>query len=117
MRPDELYLRDIVLAAADIIEFLDEYDVTRFVRDRVMRRAILQALSEVGEAARHVSEELKQRYPDVPWDDARAFRNFAVHQYFSIQWDIVWDTATTNIPDIHTQVMAIIAAEFPEETP
>ena len=116
MRPDELYLYDMLRAADDIITFLEEFNLTRFVRDRVMRRAVLQALTEIGEAASHISEDLRQRYPDVPWDDARAFRNFAVHQYFAIYWNIVWETATVNIPDLHPQIRTILASEFPDMT-
>lgn len=115
MRSDELYLRDIVRAANDVVGFLVGYDLDRFVSDHVMRRAILQALTEIGEAATHVSTEVKQQHPHLPWDDARSFRNFAVHQYFAIDWQIVWDTATVNVPTLLPQVEAIIAAEFPEE--
>ncbi len=104
----------MLLAAIDVAEFLDDYDRERFLQDRVMRRAILQALTEIGEAANRVSDELKQHYPDAPWDDARAFRNFAVHQYFAIQWSIVWNTAKVNVSELRPQIAAILEAEFPE---
>lgn len=96
MRSDELYLRDMLFTINDITAFLEGYDRDRFLEDRVMRRAILQALTEIGEAANHVSTELKNRYPDVPWDDARAFRNFVIHQYFAIVW------ALSEIPPLST---------------
>lgn len=114
MRSDELYLRDMLLAINDIVDFLDGYDRARFLEDRVMRRAILQALTEIGEAANHVSDEMKRRYPDVPWDDARAFRNFAIHQYFAIVWGVVWETATLNIAELRPQIEEVVATEFPE---
>ncbi|MEZ4521287.1 MAG: HepT-like ribonuclease domain-containing protein [Thermomicrobiales bacterium] len=112
MRSDELYIRDISEACRDIRAFLSEYDFARFSTDRVMQRAILQALTEIGEAANQVSPELKGRYPEIPWDDARAFRNFAVHRYFAVVWSIVWNTATHNIVELHPQIEELIAAEF-----
>lgn len=74
----------------------------------------MQALTEIGEAANHVSEELKDRYPSLPWNDTRAFRNFAVHQYFAIEWGIVWSTATVNVSELRQQIEAVLAAEFPD---
>lgn len=61
MRSDELYLRDVLLAASEIAEFLSGYDRAQFLQDRVMQRAVLQALTEIGEAANHVSDQLKSR--------------------------------------------------------
>jgi len=40
-------------------------------------------------------------------------RNIAIHQYFGISWDIVWDTATQDVPVLRDQVAAILAAEYP----
>jgi uncharacterized protein with HEPN domain len=114
MRSDELYLRDMLVAANDIAAFLAQYDLQLFLQDRVMQRAVLQAPSEIGEAANHVSDELKSRYSQVPWDDARAFRNFAIHQYFAIEWGIVWRTATANVSELQPQITALLAAEFPD---
>lgn len=116
MRNDELYLRDMLIAMHDISEFLADYDIRRFINDRVMRRAVLQAPTEIGEAANHVSSDVKDRYPEVPWDEARAFRNFAVHQHFAIDWEVVWATATSNIVELQPQIEDIIANEYSEES-
>jgi uncharacterized protein with HEPN domain len=42
-------------------------------------------------------------------------RNIAVHRYFGINWEIVWDTATQGVPVLHEQIAAILAAEFPDD--
>jgi uncharacterized protein with HEPN domain len=114
MRSDELYVRDMLNVAGDVIAFLAGYNRERFLGDRVMQRAILQALTELGEAANHVSPDLKGRYLEVPWDDARAFRNFAIHQYFAVSWEIVWDTATVDVVQLQPLVATMVAAEFPD---
>ncbi|HAX24281.1 MAG TPA: DUF86 domain-containing protein [Chloroflexi bacterium] len=111
MRRDELLLRDILQAADMISEFLDGIDRSRFLNDRLIQSAVLQQLTIIGEAASRVSQTLREDYPKVPWDDARATRNFVAHQYFSIDWWIVWDTATQNIPEIRPLIAAIIEAE------
>ena len=50
----------------------------------------------------------------VPWAKIVAFRNFVVHEYFGLDWPIVWDTATILVPDLRTQITAILQVEFPE---
>lgn len=114
MRSDELYLHDILIACHDIADFVEGQDFEEFVNNRMMRRAIMQALTEIGEASARVSIELKDRYPDAAWDDARAFRNFAVHQYFAIVWETVWRTATVDVNEFQGQIEAIVETDFPE---
>lgn len=117
MRRDELLLHDIIRAADTISEFLEGIDGDRFLNDRLIQSAVLQQLTVVGEAASRISPALRNRYPTIPWDDARAFRNFAVHQYFSIDWGIVWVTATTNIPELRPMIIGAIEAETTRDEP
>lgn len=80
-----------------------------------VRAAVLHELTVVGEAAARVSEELRSRRAGVPWRKIVAFRNFVVHQYFGLGWDIVWETAKSLVPGLREQITAIMVAEFPEE--
>ncbi len=58
--------------------------------------------------------EFRSRHPGVPWTKIVAFRNFVVHEYFGLDWAIVWQTATDSVPELRRQVSRIIAAEFPD---
>ncbi|WP_168214147.1 HepT-like ribonuclease domain-containing protein [Prauserella flavalba] len=68
----------------------------------------------IGEIAGAVSPELRDRYPDVPWRRMRGFRNIAVHQYFAIDWAVVWRIATEDVPKLEAQAMSILRGEFPD---
>lgn len=115
MPPDHLYVSDIVAAADIIARRLHGYDADEFLADDVMQDAVLRQMIVIGEAVAHVSAELQARYPGVPWARIKAFRNFAVHRYRSVDWQRVWDTATMNVPELREQLAAILMAEFPEE--
>lgn len=115
MRADRLYLADIITAADAIARYLVGFDRDRFLADEVMQDAVLRRLIVIGEAASRVSSELRDRYEAIGWGDARDFRNFAVHGYFSIQWSIVWETAISDVPSLRDAVAAVHASEFPEE--
>jgi uncharacterized protein with HEPN domain len=49
----------------------------------------------------------------VPWQDLRAFRNLAVHDYFAVEWPLVWAIARREVPELRRQVRAILAADYP----
>jgi uncharacterized protein with HEPN domain len=111
MRPDALFLNDIVEAADAIERLLAGFSYERFVADERTRGAVVYQLIIVGEAATRISEPLIRRYPAVPWRDARMMRNFIAHTYFDVDWQIVWDTATRDVPAMRAQVVEIIALE------
>ena len=66
MRREELYLRDIVEAAGHIAVFIAGLDFARFEESELVRSAVAQKLSIIGEAAARISDDLKSRYPELP---------------------------------------------------
>ena len=74
---------------------------------------MLQKLTTIGEAASKLAPEFTGRYPQVPWRDIVAFRNIAVHEYFAVEWSIVWVAATEDTPSLRDQIETILALEFP----
>ena len=87
-------------------------DFNEFEQNEMMHSAVLQKLTVIGEAAARLSKEFTNRYPDIPWVDIIGFRNIAVHEYFSVRWDIVWVAATEEVPALHDQVEKILQEEF-----
>lgn len=98
MRRELLYLKDIVEACDSIRDFLQGLDALKFLASELHKAAILQRLTVIGEAASRLPQEFRDAYPQVDWRGIVAFRNIAVHAYFSVQWDIVWATATDDVP-------------------
>jgi uncharacterized protein with HEPN domain len=107
MRSERLYLADIVEAADRIAEFLAGVDEATFLDDELVRSAVFQKLTIIGEAAAHLSDELTARNPHVPWPAIVSFRNILVHAYFSIDWLLVWDSATREVPELRQCVLAM----------
>ena len=67
MRRDELYLNDIIEAADHIPTFLGVMDFEGFQESELVRSAVVQKLAIIGEAAARVSDELRNRHPQIPW--------------------------------------------------
>lgn len=112
-RRELLYLADIVESSRTIARWLAERD-GQWDDDEILRNAVLRQLSVVGEAASCLSDDIRARLADIPWREIRGFRNIAVHAYFSLDWDVVHEVATVNLPDMAPKVLALLRAEDPE---
>ncbi len=113
MRRDELYLVDMIEAAAAATTFVRDVDETAFAASDLIQSAVLQKLLVIGEAAGRVSPEIRARWPGVPWRSVTGFRNIAVHTYFEVDWSIVWRIATTALRELQEQLTMLLKAEFP----
>jgi len=111
MRTERLYVTDILDAADSIARFLEAIEREGFLSDELRQSAVLQKLIVIGEAASHISAETRAQHPEIEWQDVVSFRNFAVHEYFSVNWEIVWTTATLDVPLLRKQVAAILPPE------
>lgn len=114
MPRDNLYLAEIVEAIDRITRWLEGIDEHGWDGDEMRRAAVLQQLTTIGEASRGVSNQLQERHPDVPWRRIADFRNVAVHEYFSIEWSLVWRLVQNRLPILRPQIMKVIEAEFPD---
>lgn len=112
MRSEEQYLTDIVEAADAVARFLADVEREEFLGDELRQSAVMQKIGVIGEAAGKVSQDLRNRYPEVEWPKIVGMRNILVHSYFSVKVDIIWRTATSAVPEVRKQVTRILAQEF-----
>lgn len=115
MRPEVLYLADILEAADAIQRFIEPVSKDMFLRDELRQSAVLQKLIVIGEAAARLPNTFLVKHPEIEWVDIIAFRNIAVHEYFAVMWEIVWETAVTDVPKLQSQVSAILKTEFEQD--
>jgi uncharacterized protein with HEPN domain len=85
MRPEKLYLTDIVNAARSIEQFCAGVNFEQFEQEDMRNSAVLQKLAVIGEAAARLPKDFTKRFPKIPWIDIISFRNIAVHEYFAIR--------------------------------
>jgi len=110
MRREELYLSDIVESAEAISKFVSGKNRDEFILDDMLRSAVLQKLAIIGEAASRLPREFQEKHTGIEWADIIAFRNIAVHAYFSVDWNIVWISATVNAPALREKIVKILGS-------
>lgn len=84
-------------------------------RDR-RSSALFLADIVIGEVASCLTDDVREKLPELPWRQIRGFRNHAVHAYFSLDWEIVREVAEVDLPRVEPAVSRLIAAEYPEVT-
>ncbi|MGH3799554.1 MAG: HepT-like ribonuclease domain-containing protein [Pseudonocardiaceae bacterium] len=73
-----------------------------------LRLALTKLVEIVGEAAKHVSNDLRASHPEVPWSAATRMRDRLVHHYFDINLDVLWTTVTDDLP----RLLAVLPADL-----
>ena len=80
-----------------------------FDTDEVLQNAVLHWIETIGEAARGVSDKVRDVHPEVPWGVITDMRNRVSHGYFDIDLDVVWNTVTRDLPELQESVARILA--------
>jgi uncharacterized protein with HEPN domain len=110
-------LEDMLVCALRISEYSSSLSKVQFIANRQAIDAVLHNLIIIGEAANRIPDDVKFRLTDVEWQKIRGMRNRLVHDYFSADLDVVWKTATEDVPDLVRVLPALIAAEEERQKP
>jgi uncharacterized protein with HEPN domain len=105
------YLQDIAEMMTHIQEFTDGMNFDAFIKDLKTNFAVFRALEVIGEAAKQVPEDVRERYPHIPWRRMAGMRDRLIHGYFGVDFDIVWETASRLIPELAPQISAVVRME------
>jgi uncharacterized protein with HEPN domain len=102
------FLRHILVEADYLVLVCDELTREKFLRDATLQRAIVQSLTTIGEASKQIPESMRAAYPAIEWRAMSGMRNRLVHEYFSIDYEIVWDVLQNKIPTLQRQIAEIL---------
>ncbi|MBI2299100.1 MAG: DUF86 domain-containing protein [Armatimonadetes bacterium] len=86
-------------------------DLASFEQDEVLQGDVIYRIGILGEAAANIPDELKARYPDIPWTDIRRFRNFVTHVYFGLVSARIWRVVSERLVPLREQLLALMQAE------
>ena len=110
-RTHRMYLEDILTSINRIIEYLQGYTFIQFKRDYKTVDAVIRNFEVIGEAVKNLPPEIKEKHPNLPWAEMYLLRNKVAHEYFGIDYEIIWDVATNHLPENKLQIEAILNQE------
>lgn len=103
-RDVRLYLEDILESCKAVTEYVSGLSFEQFYAERKTYSAVIREFEIIGEAVGKLPDALKQRRPDVEWQDIKDFRNLLVHEYFGVDLEIVWKVIQEDLPALKDAV-------------
>ena len=86
----QLLLEDIYEAILKIKRYTNGLDLNSFIQDEKTIDAVIRNFEIIGEAANRINPDFKLKNPELNWEHLRGFRNRIIHEYFGIDYEIVW---------------------------
>jgi uncharacterized protein with HEPN domain len=105
---DLLYLGHMLDVSIQAVEKIREKSREEYEEDENLRLALAHLVQMIGEAARRVSPESQRTYSQIPWSDVIGMRHKIVHDYLDVDFDVVWEVVTTDLPELISQLSPIV---------
>ena len=107
MKDEKLYLEHI----RDAITKIMRYSVdgrAGFMENTLIQDAVIRNFEIIGEASKRISEETRNKHPEIPWSDVARFRDLLIHHYMGVDTKRVWNTIETHLPGLRKAIDAIL---------
>ena len=105
---DELRVRHVLDAIKEIEFYLLSVSVEEFLANSEKRFATIKQLEIIGEACARISSSVKEKYHEVEWNNIIGFRNISIHEYFGVNFHIVWQITQNDLPELKSQFAKIL---------
>jgi len=99
-RDETMYLSDIAKSCEKVSRFTAGLTQSDLKADEKTYDAVVRNLEILGEAAKHISDDLREQLPDIEWQKVAGFRDILAHAYFGIDDDILWDIVQNKVPQL-----------------
>jgi hypothetical protein len=106
------FLEDIFDSISRILRYTETYNFDTFKDDERTVDAVIRNLEIIGEASNKIPKNIRDKYSNVPWDEMYRMRNKAIHEYFGVDHEIIWDIVVNYLSENLNQIKEILEKEF-----
>lgn len=110
-----LYLEDMLTSILRIEEYIGDMDFREFKMNYMVVDAIIRNFEIIGEASKNIPMEIKNKYPEIPWKEMYGLRNLIAHEYFGIDYEMIWEISKNNLPQNANDLKKIVKKEKEKE--
>jgi len=111
MKEVKVYLDDILESIKKIEKYIADLTPVKFDENSTVQDAVMRRLEIIGEAVKHLPDEMKIKHPDTPWKEITGMRDVLIHEYAGVQIERVWRTVKNDLPPLKQTIIRLIESE------
>ena len=105
---DKVILEKIISEIDIAMNFMAEKEISEFLEDEMVKRAIGMTVINIGELVKNVTDEIRTKHKNVPWKQVAGFRDITAHKYQTLRMDDVYMTIKVNFPELRNSLLEIL---------
>jgi len=107
-RSHRIFVEDILESMDKIERYIKGLSYEEFLDDEMVVDAVIRNLEIIGEASGNIHEDVRGKYPEIPWKRMVGLRNIAIHEYFGVDLSIIWEIITKNLPETKPMIAEML---------
>lgn len=104
MKHNEIYLRHILDEIIFLLKTTENLNYDSFFENEMYIRAFSRSFEIIGEAVKNLSPDFRKRHTDIEWKKISGMRDKIIHQYFNVDYELLWDVIKTKLPEIKNKI-------------
>ena len=108
MKSNEVFLRHVLDEIPFLLEHTQALSFDDLMQDAVLQRACARSFEIMGEAVKNVSTDFRRKHKEIDWKNIAGMRDKLIHQYFGVNWNILWDVIKEKLPAVKVHLEKIL---------
>jgi uncharacterized protein with HEPN domain len=111
MKSNDIFHRHVLDEINFLLEHTRALHFEDFMKDGVLKRACARSFEVMGEAVKNIPTDFKRRRKAIDWKNIAGMRDKLIHQYFGMNWNILWDAIKEKLPDLKVHIEKLLEGE------